>query len=197
MIGIRRTAIAAALALFAAGCADPSSSRYSASDVGQIIETTEGTVVSSRVVDIKGSENSGYGAAAGGAAGGTASHFTMGGSGLVTILGAIIGAGVGYLAEDATRGREGFEYMVRMDDGRIVTLVQNREGEEPPIENGTPVFVQYGSEYTRIVAKPGILDGSSPSGPSPSIKWQNPDQPSGASGKAGPTKPDPDSPEIQ
>ena len=62
MIGIRRTAIAAALALFAAGCADPSSSRYSAGDVGQIIETTEGTVVSSRVVDIKGSENSGYGA---------------------------------------------------------------------------------------------------------------------------------------
>ena len=197
LTGIRKTSIAAILALFAAGCADPSSSRYTASDVGQIIETSEGTVVSSRVVDIKGGENSSYGAAAGGATGGTAGDFSTGGSGLVTILGAIIGAGVGYLAEDAARSREGYEYMVQMDDGRIVTLVQNREGEEPPIQNGTPVFVQYGSEYTRIVAKPDVLDGSSPGSPGPSNTWQNPDKPSGASGKGGPSVPDPDSPEVQ
>lgn len=197
LTGIRKAGVVAVLVVFAAGCADPSGSRYSSSDVGQIIETSEGTVVSSRVVDIKGGENSGYGAAAGGATGGTAGFYTFGGSGLVTILGAVIGAGIGYLAEDSARGREGFEYMVRMDDGRIVTLVQNRDGEEPPIENGTPVFVQYGSEYTRIVAKPDVLDGSSPGAPGPDKEWQNPDKPSGASGKGGPSVPDPDSPEFQ
>ena len=178
--GIRIVAAAAALALLAAGCANPTSSRYNSGDVGQIIETSEGTVLSSRIVEVKGGDNSGYGAVAGGAAGATTSHVAVGNSsasGLVTILGAVIGAGIGYLAEDSARSGEGIEYMIRLDDGRVVTLVQNREGEEVPIRGGTPVLVQYGNEYTRVVEKPAVLDGSPPGGAAPAGKWQNPDVP--------------------
>jgi outer membrane lipoprotein SlyB len=181
LIGKRKVAVAAVLALLAAGCANPSSSRYNTSDVGQIIETSEGTVLSSRIVDIEGGDNAGYGAVAGGAAGGTAGYVSMGNSsatGLVAVLGAIIGAGVGYLAEDSVRSREGIEYLVRLDDGRVVTLVQNREGEEVPMQNGTPVLVQYGNDYTRVVEKPAVLDGMPPGGAAPTGKWQNPDKPS-------------------
>jgi outer membrane lipoprotein SlyB len=194
--GIRKVAAAAALALLAAGCANPTSSRYNSGDVGQIIETSEGTVLSSRIVEVKGGDNSGYGAVAGGAAGATTSHVAIGNSsasGLVTILGAVIGAGIGYLAEDSARSGEGIEYMIRLDDGRVVTLVQNREGEEAPIQGGTPVLVQYGNEYTRVVQKPAVLDGSPPGGAAPAGKWQNPDeppaQPPAAPGQGGPAAP--------
>jgi outer membrane lipoprotein SlyB len=193
--GIRQVAVAA-LAFLAAGCANPTSSRYNAGDVGQIIETSEGTVLSSRVVEIKGDENSGYGAVAGGAAGATGAHVAVGNSnsgGLVTLLGAVIGAGIGYLVEDSARSREGIEYMVRLDDGRVVTLVQNREDDEAPMQNGTPVLVQYGSDYTRVVERPAVLDGTSPGGAPPAGTWQNPDeppaQPPAAAGQGGPAAP--------
>ena len=182
-IAIGRVATVA-LALLASGCASPTSSRYDAGDVGQIIETSEGTVVSSRIVEIKGGENSGYGAAAGGATGATAGHVATSGtssSGLVAVLGAVIGAGIGYLAENSARSREGIEYMVRMDDGRIVTLVQNREEEEAPMLAGTPVFVQYGSDYIRIVEKPAALYGPPPGAAAPGGRWQNPDEPPASS----------------
>ncbi len=194
--GIRIVAAAAALALLAAGCSSSTSSRYNSGDVGQIIETSEGTVLSSRIVEVKGGANSGYGAVAGGAAGATTSNVAIGNSrasGLVTILGAIIGAGIGYLAEDSARSGEGIEYMVRLDDGRVVTLVQNREDEEVPMQNGTPVLVQYGNEYTRIVQKPAALDGMPPGGAAPAGKWQNPDEPPAESpaapGQGGPAAP--------
>jgi outer membrane lipoprotein SlyB len=190
--GTRNVAIAAALAVLVAGCASPTSSRYDSGDVGQIIETSEGTVLSSRVIEIKGGENSGYGAVAGGAAGATATHVTVGGGnsgGLLTVLGAVIGAGVGYLAEDAARTREGFEYLVRLDDGRVVTLVQNRADEEAPLQNGTPVLIQYGNDYTRVVEKPAVLDGTPPGGAPGAGKWQNPDEPSAAPGQGGSAPP--------
>ncbi|MDH3595904.1 MAG: hypothetical protein OEU09_02990 [Rhodospirillales bacterium] len=193
--GIRIVA-ATALAFLAAGCASSTSSRYNSGDVGQIIETSEGTVLSSRIVEVKGGANSGYGAVAGGAAGATTSRVAVGNSnvsGLVTILGAIVGAGIGYLAEDSARSGEGIEYMVRLDDGRVVTLVQNREDEEVPMQNGTPVLVQYGNEYTRIVRKPAVLDGTPAGGAAPAGKWQNPDEPPAESpaapGQGGPAAP--------
>jgi outer membrane lipoprotein SlyB len=193
---IHKVAAAAALVLLTAGCSSPTSSRYDSGDVGQIIETSEGTVLSSRIVEVKGGENSGYGAVAGGAAGATTGYVTVGGgkgSGLVALLGGIIGAGVGHLAEDSARTREGIEYLVRLDDGRVVTLVQNRDGEEAPLQNGTPVLIQYGNDYTRVVEKPAVLDGTPPGGAAPAGKWQNPDappaQPPAAPGQGGPAAP--------
>lgn len=167
------------VALLLAGCAHPSSTTYNSGDVGRTIETSEGSVLSSRVVEITG-ETSAVGPVAGGAAAAATSGliFTGSGSGLIALLGGLIGAGAGYLIQQAANDREGFEYVLKMDDGRTVTLVQNREDdEEVPLENGTPVLVQVSGQYTRVIADPRAerLGGS----------WVDPDateSPSSASG---------------
>ncbi|MGH6920515.1 MAG: hypothetical protein ACREJ0_22745, partial [Geminicoccaceae bacterium] len=58
-----------------AACSHPSSTTYGDSEVGQTIETAQGSVVSSRVVDVAGEPGfigAGAGAAVGAAGGGLA-----------------------------------------------------------------------------------------------------------------------------
>ncbi len=175
---IRPATIALAAGLLLAACSNPTSGRYNVQDVGRVIETSQGTVVTSRVVDVQGGENSGVGALAGGAAGATVGGVAIGsgnGSVLAAVIGGLIGAGAGYLAEESGKSREGIEYVIRTDDGRIVTLVQNRDGEEEPIPSESPVLIQYGADYTRVVELPSDLDATGASGGAAGPEWQNPD----------------------
>ena len=144
------------VALVLAGCAHPSSTTYDAGDVGRTIETSEGSVVASRIVEITGETNA-IGPVAGGAAAAATSGlvFNGSGSGLIAVLGGLVGAGAGYLVQQAANDREGIEYVLKMDDGRTVTLVQNRQDdEEDPLVDGTPVLVQVSGQYTRVIADP-------------------------------------------
>ena len=140
-------------ALLLAGCAHPSSTTYETGDVGRTIETTQASIVSSRLVKIGGHSNA-VGPLAGGALGAAGSGLAFQGSGLVTVIGAVLGAGIGYLAQTQLNNREGIEYVLEMDDGRTVTLVQNRQSDEPPLPDGTPVLVQVSGQYTRVIADP-------------------------------------------
>jgi outer membrane lipoprotein SlyB len=177
----RLAAIALMLALVA--CTTSSGSTYSSQDIGVPIETSSATVVSSRVVDIKG-EPGLVGAGAGGLAGATTAGVTIGsgsGSTLAAVLGGLLGAGAGYLAEQRLKSREGIEYVLQMDDGRTITLVQNRDPEELPLPDGTPVLVQIGSRYSRVLEQPEI-DGGGAAG-----DWVDPD--TGGAGAPGPDRP--------
>ncbi|MEM1276417.1 MAG: glycine zipper 2TM domain-containing protein [Pseudomonadota bacterium] len=133
-----------------AGCAVSDNNTYSRADVGRIIETSEGRILSWRPITVK-SENGPLGTAAGGAAGGVIGNTIGAGSGntLATVAGVLVGAGIGYLTEEALRSNTGVEYIVEMEDGRHVTLVQNGDPEEA-IPAGSRVLVQYGYDYTRI-----------------------------------------------
>ena len=91
---------------------------------------------------------------AGGAEGAAGSALAFEGSGLVAVIGGVLGAGAGYLAQKQLNNREGIEYVLQMDDGRTVTLVQNRAAEEVPLPDGTPVLVQVSGQYTRVIADP-------------------------------------------
>ena len=82
----------------------------------------------------------------------------------------MLGAGIGYLIEQEARKSEGTEYLIRMDDGRLVTLVQHRERNEQPIANDERVLVQYGANYTRVMPEPAPAAGRGRPG-----AWQNPD----------------------
>ncbi|MDJ0942155.1 MAG: hypothetical protein QNJ30_01725 [Kiloniellales bacterium] len=157
--------------MFLGACGTSSSDTYDAEDVGKVLSTAEGTVLSSREVEIEGSTGP-VGALAGGAAGGATGYGLTGGSGPITVLGALVGAGAGYLAESTFNDRDGYEYVVRMDDGRVVTLVQNRGDQEEPIKDGAPVLVQYGDTYTRIIPLPQNLGSTAPGA---SGTWINPD----------------------
>ncbi len=162
--------------LVAAGCSTPSSGTYNVADVGQPIETAEGTVVSSRVVDIAGN-STGVGPIAGGAVGATGVGLALGSgsaSTLGAVLGGLLGAGLGYLAEERMRSGEGVEYVVEMADGRTVTLVQNMEDSEPPLPNGTPVLVQMGAYYSRVIENPRVDRAATTTGGG-GVDWLNPD----------------------
>lgn len=165
---VKRLLAAVAVVTVVAGCSNPSSSRYDSGDVGRTIETTPGAVISSRVVEISGDSKS-VGPLAGGAAGAAATGLAYGGrgSGFAAILGGLVGAGAGYLIESSARNREGIEYIVRMNDGRTVTLVQNRQTDEVPIADGTPVLVQVSGRYTRVIPDP-TADRSTAAGGGPS-----------------------------
>jgi outer membrane lipoprotein SlyB len=150
---MRAVALSLIVALLLVGCAHPSGSTYEAGDVGRTIETAQGSVVSSRVVRISGQSNA-VGPVAGGALGAAGSALAFQGSGLVAVIGGVLGAGAGYLAQRQMNNREGIEYVLQMDDGRTVTLVQNRADEETPLPDGTPVLVQVSGQYTRVIADP-------------------------------------------
>jgi outer membrane lipoprotein SlyB len=112
-----------------AACSHPSSTTYVDTEVGQPIETAPGSVVSSRIVNV--SDEPG-------------------------LVGAGAGAALGYMAEKQMKDRDGIEYVLEMDDGRLVTLVQNRESDEQPLPDGTRVLVQLNGQYTRVMAHPAV-----------------------------------------
>jgi outer membrane lipoprotein SlyB len=177
-----RTACCVALMVSVAACSHPSGSTYGDSEVGATIETAQGSVVSSRVVDVAGEPGfigAGAGAAVGAAGGGLAVNGPA--SLLVAIVGGLVGAGIGYMAEKQIGDRDGIEYILQMDDGRLVTLVQNREDDEQPLPDGTPVLVQLNGQYTRVMAHPSAVDHNAGSG------WVDPDAaspPAASSGAA-------------
>jgi outer membrane lipoprotein SlyB len=164
-----RTGCCVALMVSVAACSHPSSTTYGDSEVGTTIETAQGSVVSSRVVDVAGEPGfigAGAGAAVGAAGGGLAVNGPA--SLLVAIVGGLVGAGIGYMAEKQIGDRDGIEYILQMDDGRLVTLVQNREDDEQPLPDGTPVLVQLAGQYTRVMPHPAT-DHDAGSG------WVDPD----------------------
>jgi outer membrane lipoprotein SlyB len=188
---MHRSACCVVLMVSVAACSHPSSTTYGDKEVGQTIETAQGSVVSSRVVDVSG-EPGFVGAGAGAAVGASGGALAVNGpaSLLVAIVGGLVGAGIGYMAEKQMGDRDGIEYVLQMDDGRLVTLVQNREDDEQPLADGTPVLVQLNGQYTRVMAHPNAVDRNAGSG------WVDPDTgspaaassgaPSGSGGASGP-----------
>jgi outer membrane lipoprotein SlyB len=177
---MHRTACCVVLMVSVAACSHPSSTTYGDREVGQTIETAQGSVVSSRVVDVAGEPGfvgAGAGAAVGAASGGLAVNGPA--SLLVAIVGGLVGAGIGYMSEKQLKDRDGIEYVLEMDDGRLVTLVQNRQDEEQPLPDGTPVLVQLNGQYTRVMAHPSALDRDVPGG------WVDPDAGSPAASTSG------------
>jgi len=152
-----------ALSLALAACSHPSGETYTAGDVGRVVDTSRATVVSSRTVAIKGGENSGVGAAAGGVAAGSVAAAAVdkrGAEGAAAIIAGLAGAGLGWLIEEESRSRGGIEYVLRTQDGRVITLVQNRAKDDKPIAAGNKVLIQHGRDYTRVVPLPEGADVS-------------------------------------
>ncbi len=171
--------VVAGLAL--SGCAVSDSSTYSRSDVGQVIETGYGTVLSSRPVTIRDTGSGAIGSAGGAAAGGVVGSTIGRGTGntLATVAGVLIGAGIGYLVEQEFRSNQGVEYIVELEDGRAVAIAQNLSRGDAPIPDGTPVLIQYGNDYTRLVPSPAGppagYPGSGGGSRRGSDEWINPD----------------------
>jgi outer membrane lipoprotein SlyB len=154
---MRRTACYVALMVSVAACSHPSSTTYGDTEVGQAIETAPGSVVASRIVNVS-DEPGLVGAGAGAAVGAAGGNLAVAGPAglLVAIVAGLVGAAIGYMAEKQMKDRDGIEYVLEMDDGRLVTLVQNRESDEQPLPQGARVLVQLNGQYTRVMAHPAV-----------------------------------------
>lgn len=109
------------------------------------------TVVSVRTVAIEEGdylENNTTGALMGGVAGGLAGNMIGGGRGrtIATGVGALAGAVGGALAEKALKSQTGYEYVVRLQDGSLRTVVQ---GMDIQLQKGQAAWLIEGTRNSR------------------------------------------------
>lgn len=133
-------------------CQHPGQNRYGYQDVGKTTSVKFGTVVSHREVAIEG-KNTGTGALAGVAGGALGGSYVGDGTGALgaALAGALIAGIAGHMAEQAIQNHDGVEFTVALEDGEIITVVQNAEKELTSIKDGDPVMVQQSGEYRRIL----------------------------------------------
>lgn len=121
---------------------------YEASEVGTAHKVTAGVVISKRLVDID--VNSGVGGIAGATAGGAAGSM-IGGNKATNVIGAVGGAVaggvVGNALEKGIRKTQGYEYMIKLDDGATISVAQVKD---LPLSINQRVLIIYGPT-TRVV----------------------------------------------
>ena len=110
------TAAMAAAGLMLGGCASPQSgTNFSRAEAQRAQQTYSGIITSVTEGKIDGTKT-GIGTVAGGVLGGVAGH---------SVGGAIVGAIAGSIAEEATTRQKAYSLTVKLDDGRVFTIVQN------------------------------------------------------------------------
>lgn len=115
------------------GCAPHyRSSGYKPDDVGKPITIQKGEVENIREAEIEQNNDTGFGGVAGAYAGGVAGSAVGEGKGkaLATVLGVVIGAIAGSSMEKGINKREADEITVRLDDGRVLAIVQEKGSEK-------------------------------------------------------------------
>ncbi len=138
----------ASLALLVAGCSSASSSRpvYSAGQVNQIQTHELGTVISVEAVTIE--RDTGQRTSMGQSVGSSVGRGIAVGANPATVAASAVGAVVGGIAgssvEKVASRREGQKIQVAMDDGTVVSIVQENN---PPFVGGERVrVVKVGSQ---------------------------------------------------
>ena len=145
--------IFAAMALTACA-ANLNTNSYQTSAAGQVNSVQEGTVINVRQVRIA-TENGGVGSLAGGIAGGALGS-TVGGSNVANIIGAVggavLGGALGAKAQEGLSAQTGYEYIVKLDNGKAITLTQ---GADQVFSVGQSVYVLDASsgERARIIPR--------------------------------------------
>lgn len=131
-----------------------STDRYQTSATGKINSVQEGVIINVRSVSVA-TENGGVGTIAGGIAGGVLGN-SVGGSSVAHTLGAVggavLGGALGAKAQEGLSRQSGYEYVVKLDSGRAITLTQ---GADVRFSVGQPVYVldaDYG-DRARIIAR--------------------------------------------
>lgn len=131
-MSLRRVAASLIIAALLSGCASTlSGDSYSRDEARKVQTVKMGTVEHVRLVVIEGTKTP-IGAAAGGAVGGIAGS-TMGhgaGSDIAAVLGAVVGGVAGATVEEQATKRQGEEITVRLENGEILAVVQEKTDKE-------------------------------------------------------------------
>lgn len=137
-----------------AGCTNYArSGGVTSGDVGRASYVETGVVQSSRPVRITG-ERTGEGGAIGAVGGGLAGQALGGDTGgriAGGLAGAVIGGLIGTAIERGIEEADGVEYVIRLDNGRTVAIVQRAEP-NTYIQAGQRVQVVYGNQVRVLPA---------------------------------------------
>ncbi|RAU18614.1 hypothetical protein DN062_07545 [Nitrincola tibetensis] len=131
---MKRSAMIIALVLSGAvltGCAQSSltGTSYSRGEARQAQSVQMGRIETIVPVIIEGRTDGVVGAGTGAVIGGIAGSNVGGGSGstIATVIGAVAGGIAGQRIEEATSRRQGYEITVRLDNGSLVSVVQEAD----------------------------------------------------------------------
>lgn len=138
-------------ALLLVGCADNiNSDHYYTNQAGRVSTVAQCTVLSVRYVTVD--SDSGAGTLIGGLAGGVAGSTIGGGSTAHTlgaVGGALLGGVVGNAAEKGLSTQTGLEYIVKLDNGQVISITQ---GTGQALGVGQRCLVLFGST-NRVIAQ--------------------------------------------
>lgn len=125
---------------------------YTGSEVGVVSKVKKGVVISRRAIKIDNASGMGgiagatAGAAGGSAIGGVSSTHVMGAVG-----GAVVGGLVGHAIDKNVNAHKGYEYLIRLEKGQTISVVQTEEMQFQPNQH---VLVIFGA-MTRIIPDDG------------------------------------------
>lgn len=112
------------------GCqSNINSDHYATNQTGKVSTVSQCTVMNVRYVGVN--DDSGAGSLVGTIAGGVAGSTIGGGSRAHTlgaVGGALIGGLVGSAAEQGLSSQTGIEYVVRLDNGQVISITQGTQG---------------------------------------------------------------------
>ncbi|MBI5059356.1 MAG: glycine zipper 2TM domain-containing protein [Nitrosomonadales bacterium] len=137
------------LVVAVAGCASSKSGdTYTRDEARRVQNVQMGVVEGSRPIKIEGTK-SGIGTGAGAIVGGIAGSSTGQGKGssIGAVLGAVAGGVVGAAAEEGFTREEGMEITVRLENGRLISVVQ---GGKEQFQPGDRVRVLGSGGETRV-----------------------------------------------
>lgn len=138
------------LAMITACQSDIGSNQYSVGSVGRATSAAQCSVLSVRPVSVN--NKNGMGTVIGSVAGGVAGYSIGSGStahNLGAIGGAVLGGIAGNAAQGALSSQSGYEYVVKLDDGQIMTLTQ-----------GTDTLLTPGQRCMLLFGNPSRLIGA-------------------------------------
>lgn len=143
------------LAFILSSCArDISSNNYTAYSVGEACTTLSGVIQNVREVSVNAHDELGQnstGILAGGLGGGALGSSVGRGNFLPTALGATVGAIGGSLIEKKLKQQTALEYIIALDDGNLMAVVQ---GKDVILPKGQSVYLIVGlNGRSRLVAK--------------------------------------------
>jgi len=138
-----------------AGCSSPSLTgrSYSAHEARYVQTVQYGVVESVELVVIEGRKNGVVGTGAGAIVGGIAGSNVGGGRGqaIATVLGAVAGGVVGNKIEENASRKQGQEITVRLENGRIISVVQEVEETGAVFQPGQRVRILEQHNTVRVV----------------------------------------------
>jgi outer membrane lipoprotein SlyB len=130
-------------------CQSPQSQNtYDSTEAGKQTDIEYGVIKSIKHVKVQ-SQSTGVGAIGGAATGGVLGSTLGGGKGaiLTAIGGALAGGLAGNAVENSLDNKVGIQYIIKKDNGKTVSIVQNIGKDDQPLKVGQHVMIQSSGEY--------------------------------------------------